>query len=417
MRKRIGMVSVVAALLFYEVDVSGDDFSDLDSPEHLYWERPLRDPFTMIKNRLEEGSLSLEGGSEKAFLSNLLELLDVPKESQTLVFSTTSLQLSLISPRSPRAIYFNEEVYVGYIPGGKIEVISMDPDLGGIFYIFEIPKNGSPLEIQRSRRCMNCHSDEDTRGVPGLVIKSVIPGTRGGSLDSFRRYQTGHQIPFSERMGGWYVTGDKALKDHKGNAIGRFTPSGIELTAVLPGERFDWSLFPVATSDVLAHLIHDHQAGFTNRILEFHYRYRTWKEKGGVWGSEDAGAEWDPRADELVRYLLFADEAQLPAGGISGDPDFVDAFRRARHVAGGGESLKDFDLATRLFRYRCSYMIYSGMFSALPENARELIVEKINDALSIEKADPEYAYLPDREKSSILRILRETHPDWKTGTP
>ncbi|NJM55597.1 MAG: hypothetical protein HC841_06505, partial [Verrucomicrobiae bacterium] len=61
--------------------------------------------------------------------------------------------------------------------------------------------------IERSQRCMNCHAGSETREVPGLNIKSVIPGQRGGSLTAYRIDETGHQIPFSERFGGWYVTG------------------------------------------------------------------------------------------------------------------------------------------------------------------------------------------------------------------
>jgi hypothetical protein len=49
-----------------------------------------------------------------------------------LVFSVTSLQKEIISPRRPRSLYFNDDTYVAYVPGGKIEVISLDPELGGI---------------------------------------------------------------------------------------------------------------------------------------------------------------------------------------------------------------------------------------------------------------------------------------------
>src|SRR5204862_3933954 len=135
------------------------------------------------------------------------KILDVPVSSQTLVFSTTSLQLSLISPSNPRAIFFSEDIYVGYIPGGRIEVLSLDPELGAIFYIFDIPREPGPIRYERSNRCLNCHATDDTGYVPGLVIRSVAPAANGASLDSFRRLQSGHGIPFAERFGGWQVTG------------------------------------------------------------------------------------------------------------------------------------------------------------------------------------------------------------------
>ena len=189
---------------------------DLAAPPHDYWTRPLTDRFTRFKTELEAGRVTLEGASEKEFLVSLLRALDVPLSSQMLVFSTTSLQLRLISPSNPRALFFNEDVYIGYIPGGRIEVVSLDPSAGGIFYILDIPRRGEPVRIERSTRCMNCHAGEQTGDLPGLVAKSVVPGLSGGSLVSFRQEQTGHAIPFSERFGGWYVTGRHAIAEHLG---------------------------------------------------------------------------------------------------------------------------------------------------------------------------------------------------------
>src|SRR5258708_4966703 len=168
-----------------------------DQPPHDYWQRPLGDRFTRLKEEVEAGHVVFDGGGEKPFLLSLLRALEVPATSQILVFSTTSLQLRLITPANPRALFFNEDVYVAYIPGGRIEIVSLDPALGGIYYIFDIPRGAEPLRAERSNRCINCHAAEDTGNVPGLVIKSVIPGIRGGSLDSFRRGETGHAVPFA----------------------------------------------------------------------------------------------------------------------------------------------------------------------------------------------------------------------------
>src|SRR5690606_6788327 len=99
---------------------------DIYAPPHSYYERPVQDRFTRLMREVEAGRVNLDRSGELAFLRSLLQALEVPASSQMLVFSTTSLQLSLISPRNPRALYFNEDTYVGYIPGGKIEVISLD---------------------------------------------------------------------------------------------------------------------------------------------------------------------------------------------------------------------------------------------------------------------------------------------------
>src|SRR6185436_18749957 len=131
---------------------------DIDEPPHNYSQRTPRDRFTRLKDDFESGKVELDRSSEKAFLLSTLKALDIPETSQMLVLSTTSLQLSLISPSNPRALYFNEDTYLGTVPGGRIEIISLDPELGGIFYIFEVPRDERPLAIERSRRCMNCHS-------------------------------------------------------------------------------------------------------------------------------------------------------------------------------------------------------------------------------------------------------------------
>ncbi len=387
-------------------------FSDIEAPEHDYWNRTPQDPFTRIKDDLEQGRLPLDESSEKAYLESLLRALKIPAASQMLVYSTTSLQLRLISPRTPRAIYFNDEIYLGYVQGGRIEIVSVDPELGAIFYIFDIPKGGARPVADRSRRCMNCHADEDTREVPGIAIKSVIPGPTGGSLESYRRALTGHEIPLSDRFGGWHVTGDAGVGKHWGNLTGSFTPQGIVTTPLPPGERFDWSTYPVATSDLLAHLLFEHQAGFVNRVVETHYRLRSALARGkGKLIEQDRG-DMERQVEELARYLLFTDEAALPAGGIAGDPALKTAFQEPRKAASNGESLRDLDLKTRLLRNRCSYMIYTGVFQSLPEGFRRRVYERMDRALALSPADRDFAHLEPEEKTRIRQILAETVPGW-----
>lgn len=384
-------------------------FADLEAPEHDYWKRPLKDPFTLLKDDLEKGKLNLDESSEKAYLESLLKALNIPVSTQMVVYSTTSLQLSLISPRTPRAVYFNEDLYLGYVQGGRIEIVSIDPELGGIFYIFDIPRNGARPVAERSERCMKCHADEDTHEVPGIAIKSVIPGPTGGSLESYRRGLSGHEIPISDRFGGWHVTGADEVKPHWGNLTGRFTPEGIVTTPLPPGERFDWSVFPVATSDLLAHLLHEHQAGFVNRVVQAHYRLRTALELGNGKLRPDDRAMVDKQVEELTRYLLFANEAGLPAP-FPGDSRLKEEFLATRRANQAGDSLKDFDLETHLFRNRCSYMIYSPVFQSLPEGFKKLVYARIAKALAPSPADPDFSHLPNTEKLRIKAILKETVP-------
>ncbi|HAB16272.1 MAG TPA: hypothetical protein DCE44_07465 [Verrucomicrobiales bacterium] len=389
-------------------------YKDWDQPPHSYFERTPTDRFSRLKAQLESGAVSLDRTSEKGFLHSLLKLLAIPASSQMLVFSTTSLQLNLINPSNPRALYFNEDIYLGFIPGGRIEIVSLDPELGGIFYIFDIPKDGGPIRIDRSTRCMNCHAGSDTGYVPGLTIKSVVPASTGGSLDSFRRELTGHGIPLTNRFGGWYVTGAGNFTNHWGNLVGDLTGGVLTTTPVSLGARFNYDRYLVTSSDLLPQLVHEHQAGFVNRVVEATYRARTYQhtDPGGL--TTEHREELDRQAHGIVRYLLFSDEAPLPPGGVTGDEAFKADFLRTRRVVHGA-SLKDLDLNNRLLKFRCSYMIYSPVFLGLPEVVKRRVYEHLGHALDENEPNPEYKYLTPAEKRVIRQILRETLTDLPAG--
>jgi len=387
----------------------------LHQPPHNYWQRTARDAFSQFAARVKAGQAKLDHSSEKAFVLSALKALDISPSSQLLVFSTTSLQLSRISVRNPRAIYFNDDTYIGYVPGGKMEVISMDPDMGAVFHIFDIPRTAAAPKFQRSTRCMNCHAGQEVGRVPGLLVKSVVSGPNGGSLDSFRSGQPGHGVPFKDRFGGWYITGKHAIGNHWGNVHGELNAGELRKIPVPPGQRFRWDRYPAPTSDILAHLVHDHQAGFTNLAVKAIYDTRHYLNVGGGRLSPAHAAEVSKLASGLARYLLFADETPLPAGGVGGDPAFkADFLKRARRDA-GGHSLRDFDLRTRLFKHRCSYMIHSASFRGLPPVLKSAVLKRLRQALDPARPDPEYAHLPLAEKAAITQILKATFAGWRAG--
>lgn len=395
---------------------SGPNYREFNQPPHDYFARTPTDRFARVRSRLESATATLPVDSEVRFLTALLELLEIPVTSQMLVFSTTSLQLSRITPSNPRALYFNDEVYLGYIPGGKIEVVALDRDLGAVFYIFDLPRgtNPSPIQVERATRCMNCHAGEDTGHVPGLVVKSVVSGPNGGSLDTLRRERTGHEVPLEERFGGWYLTGHGAWTNHWGNAMGRFSEGELVRIANPPEGRVAWDRYPRRTSDLLPQLLHEHQAGFVNRVVEAAYRARTMLHVGGGVLNEAQAAELEEQAERVVRYLLFADEVALPSGGVAGDADYIADFRRDRRDA-GGRSLKDLDLRQRLLRYRCSYMIYSSVFEGLPGAMKERVYLRLARALKPGTRDRAGGHLPEEEKLAIRGILRATLDDLPAG--
>ncbi|MFM1769034.1 MAG: hypothetical protein RJA22_1563 [Verrucomicrobiota bacterium] len=418
LRRLAAGLACLAHLAGLPLPAAGD--IDIDAAPHHYSTRTPSDRFTQLIPRLEAGTLLPEGADpgEKAVLKRLLQTLGIPASSQLLVFSTTSLQLSLISPANPRALYFTDDLYLGYIPGGRIELVSLDPELGAIFYIFDLPRPGAPRppRVERSGRCMNCHAGEDTGHVPGLLVKSVIPGPSGGSLTAYRSGRHGHDIPFADRFGGWHVTGQHGITQHWGNLTGRLQAGQLTTLSNLPGARFRFDRYPAATSDILAHLLHEHQAGFVNHTVAASYQARSLLHAAGSSASPSLDAALDALAEPLVRYLLFADETPLPPGGVEGDPAFREDFLRSRRPV-QGRSLRDLDLKTRLLRHRCSYMIYSPVFTGLPARFKQRLYQRLDRALASRPgaADPVFAYLPPDEKQAIRTILKATLTDLPPG--
>lgn len=397
-----GILFLLAAMLAVPTAEAAKRLRDFEKPPHNYWQRAPQDRFTKIKTALETGKLPLDRSSEKAFVVSLLKALEISPATQTLVYSTTSLQLSRISPRNPRALYFNEDVYVGWVPRGEIEIASIDPALGGIYYIFSIPRGPTPIRIERSTRCFNCHAEFENGRVPGLLLKSVVPGPGGGSLESFHSDLTGHSIPLKDRFGGWHLTGKHGITQHWGNLVGTLSSSGLKKFTNPPGRQFRWETYPVPTSDVLAHLLHEHQVGFVNRAVKATYDTRAALAAG------DTKAIIAKHAAALTRYLLFADEAKFPTGGIGGDAQLKKDFTSRARRTKAGLSLRDFDLRTRMFKHRCSYMIHSAAFTGLPAPLKRQVFANLRAALDPDKVPPSSAHLPAAEKRAIAAILTAT---------
>ena len=397
-----GILFLLAAMLASPAAGAAKRLRDFEKAPHNYWQHAPQDRFTKIKTALETGKLPLDRTSEKAFVVSLLKALDISPATQTLVYSTTSLQLSRISPRNPRAIYFNEDVYVGWVPRGQIEIASIDPALGGIYYIFNIPRGPGPIRVERSTRCFNCHAEFENGRVPGLLLKSVVPGPGGGSLESFRGDITGHSVPLKDRFGGWHLTGNHGITEHWGNMVGTLSASGLKKYANPPGRQFRWATYPVATSDVLAHLLHEHQVGFVNRAVKATYDTRAALATG------EARSVVAKHAAALTRYLLFADEAKFPKAGIGGDALLKNDFAKRARRTNAGLSLRDFDLRTCLFKHRCSYMIHSLSFAGLPPPLKQRLYSNIRTALAPGNPHPDSMHLPAAEKKAITQILTET---------
>jgi len=375
------------------------------NPLHEYETRAVDDRFSKFLAAWDQGQTgAIDLSGDLPFLRSLLKELEVPVSSQMLVYTATSLQKGLISAKNPRALYFNDDTYVGFVPKGRIEVISLDPTLGGVFFIFDRLQPGRRPAVRRSADCMNCHAPRHMENIPGLVIESVVPGLTGGGERAFRREQSGHAIPLSDRFGGWHLTGmvESMPENWSNQLLVRKNGEAKELPN-LPGERFELSRYLLPTSDLLAQLLHEHQVGFVNRALQAGYRCRELLATDSL--DESALAELSA---PLVRYLLFADEAPL-VPGMLGDSPFAADFTAAGKRDSAGRSLRDLDGKTRLLRQRCSYMIYSPAFTGLPAPLQQRVMHDLRSAL-----DPanSASHLPAEERMAVREILTKTIPEF-----
>ncbi|HWB07073.1 MAG TPA: hypothetical protein VG796_28880 [Verrucomicrobiales bacterium] len=381
-----------------------------EKPPHDYWNRPLNDPFSLWLGRIAKGEAQMPTGDEITVMRELLKIFDVPVTSQMIVFSATSRQ-PIISPYRPRALYFGDEIYLGYVPGGRIEVASIDPQAGPVFHIFDFPRGDrASIRADRSTKCMECHAGFDNHEIPKLVIDSVAVNRQGGALETWRRQKSGHDVPLSERFGGWHLTGALNLGKNHANTLGQLSEGKLTLTENPPGKLFNLARYPLATSDILPQLLHDHQAGFINLLTEANYKVRelTAPEHGALTAADEK--ELDRHADEIAAYILFQKEAKLPAGGITGDAAYIKDFQANRRAITGDHSLKEFDLKTRLFRYRCSYMIYTNYWASLPALIKDRCWKRLRTLLSRD-AQGCAAWLPPIERAAIRKILAGTLPE------
>jgi hypothetical protein len=376
-------------------------------PAISYERAPVSDAVSRLNERLRSGVASLESNGPSGYLESLLKLLNVPLESQMLVFSKTSFQAPRINPKNPRAIYFNDMVSVGWVRGGPVlELIAQDPTQGAIFYTLEQSQKGVP-QFERNDTCISCHTSDATQNVPGPFIGSVFPGIDGITMYG-PAYTTDHRSPFELRWGGWYVTGTHRASRHMGNAVATdpsdlasmITPATVQVTS-LEG-RFDMTGYLSPHSDIVALLLLEHQAQMLNLITRIGWEARA--------GATDAGRTLDQAIAQLVDYMLFVDEAPLP-GPVTGTTAFAATFTAAARRDSRGRSLRDLDLNRRLLKYPCSYLIYSEPFDAMPAAAKTAVYSRLWEVLSGRERGERYTVLSPADRQAILDILRETKPE------
>jgi len=408
----VRLAAAVFALILTAVVVHGqrrDVF--IASRNHAairYTSAPTSDAVAELNTRLRAGTATLQFDPQSGYLSSLLKVLNVPVDSQTLVFSQSSLQGPRINLHNPRAVYFNDTVSVGWVRGGDLlEVAVQDREQGALFYSLPQKKAEQP-QLARDEQCLACHLSWETLGVPGLTIQSMYP------LKDDKSYANGfttvHGSPLEQRWGGWWVTGDTGGARHMGNVP--VMPVDKKLAIANPLKPlptidglFDTSGYPSLHSDVVALLVLEHQAHMTNLLTRIGWEARV----AAAERTADAAARVKEAAVDVVDYLLFVDEADF-TGLVKGSSRFTETFATRGPKDTQGRSLRDFNLRTRLFKHPCSYMIYTPAFDALLPAAKDAIYERMWSVLSGRQAAPKYKRLSRADRLAVTQILRDTKP-------
>jgi hypothetical protein len=374
-----------------------------------YRTQPLRNPVADLQQRVTQGTteLAFDARPGIGYLPAVLRELRVPLESQLLVYSKTSLQQRLIAPQRPRAIYFNDELAVGSVQDGLIEIAVQDAKQGAVFYTLERVAGEPRLERQGS--CLGCHYAHATLGVPGFFARSVPTAVDGQLLPWLGNAIVDHSTPLAERWGGWHVTGDVGSQAHYGNALiednraPALPPLPLGAPQQLPSPLAASYLTPY--SDVVAHLVFEHQLEAMNVLTRLGWEYRVAAADGRT------STDLERSIEDAVDYLLFVDEAKIER--IEGTSGFAERFSALGPSDGRGRSLRQLQLDGRLMRYPLSYMIYSSAFDGLPQEARDATYRRLSAVLSGSVGDARYAHLVAADREAIVEILLAT----KTGLP
>jgi len=399
--------------------------SDFEAEPIRYMEAPVDDRVARLIGQIDAGEVALTWHETRGWLPSLLDVLQVSPSSQLLVFSKTSLQLTRIAPSKPRALYYNDDTYVGWVQRGDVlELAAVDPTQGTIFYTVSQKESARP-EFRRDRgQCIVCHASSRTKDVPGLLVRSVFPARDGQPHFGLGTTTTDHRTPFSERFGGWYVTGTHGDMRHRGNAIAVDSGSdpidpepGANRTTLEGLTRIRPYMEP--GSDLVALMLLEYQSQAHNAITRAGFETRRATHYDGVMNQaldrpDDFQSDSTVRrirsaAEDLLTYLFYCDECTLTSP-VHGTSDFAAEFERGGPRDRRNRSLREFDLKTRLFRYPCSYLVYSEAFDRLPEPMRDHVESRMVEILTGRDTSPEFAHLTPADRLAIREILSDTRP-------
>jgi hypothetical protein len=416
MIRRFVTTALSTVAFLFSLPSSGSDFQGathlvpIDEDTISYAKTQPKSAVSQLQEKINANELKLEWNEKYGYLPSVLKALQVPAESQVLVFSKTSLQRERISPQNPRALYFNDDVYIGWIPGAPLMEISVaDPKLGGVFYSLEQKRIERP-QFRRNDQCLECHASSKSMGVPGHLMRSFATDEDGVVDLNSGTSQVNDRTPFAERWGGWYVSGTHGKQAHRGNLIGQAAFERQEKEPNFAGNctnlsrYFATEKYSSPHSDIVALMVLEHQTHMHNYITRLNYEATLALRTYGHVNYLRSVVEG------FVQYMLFAEEAPLVAG-VKGTSNFQKEFQSIGPKDNQDRSLREFDLQTRLFKYPCSFLIYSDSFEALPKPVKEKVYARLYEVLSGKEQSEAYEKLSPASRQAILEILRETKKD------
>ena len=403
-------VSAASAFLVAQSGPLSTTFTNwVDHPAIGYRSTPAGDPVSQLNQALQSGRIQLTADGPSGYLKSVLKALDVPVESQIVVFARDSVQLARITMNNPRALFFNDSVAVGWVRGGFIELASQDPRNGVIFYAMEPGSLGlGSARLTRRDDCLSCHYSYSTAGVPGMLVRS------------YEQFAVDHTIPIEKRWGGWYVTGSTGSIPHLGNtdltelALGHATNTRLNWPSL--DSKFDTTGYLSSHSDIVALMVFEHQMHVMNLLTRIGWEARVAEaQRSGTPGfvrpgSDDKPIAMEDAAAEVVDYMLFVGEPPM-GDAIRGSSGFRERFEQQGPFDRKSRSLRQLDLRNRLMRYPLSYMIYSPLFEGMPAAAKDVIYQRLWQVLSGEARGPQYQRLSRDDRQAIAEILRDTKKD------
>ena len=395
----------------------------------LYSQSTTNNPVSELQDKLEKNKLNWKPEKHTGHLRSLLKALKIDIDSQTLNFSKTSLQGRLISTSRPRALFFNNNIYVGYVNGSQLLELSVaDPAMGAVFYTFNQDTRRLKREVGD---CMLCHGSSRTGYQPEHVIRSVYPATDGQPIFRGGSHTISHNSPYENRWGGWYVSGEHGTLRHMGNAIAEITEDDDinreQKANTLDLEKhFETNRYLSPHSDIVAVMVQDHQKPMHNLLAAANYntRYALYDQKiidkalklNSSELRESTLRRIASAGEKVVRYMLFTEEPQLP-DKVSGTTQFAKKFSSRGPYDRKGRSLYQLDLKTRLMKYPCSYLIYSDSFDQLPSPMKTYVYRRLWEVLSGQEKSKPYDRINTESRKAILEILLQTKTDlpdyWK----